>query len=101
MRISRRRFKPKQPVVIIPINDSIRSPEVRVITDDSEHLGILPTAKALEIAKERGQDLVVIQPKSEPPVAKIIDYGKYKYEKDMEKKQQKAKQKNVEVKGVR
>jgi translation initiation factor IF-3 len=83
------------------MNDRIRDPELRVVTDDGEHLGIMPTDKALNMAKERDQDLVVIQPKAEPPVAKIIDYGKYKYEKDVEKRQQKAKQKNVEVKGVR
>lgn len=83
------------------MNDRIRDPELRVVTDDGEHIGIISTEKALAMAKERDQDLVVIQPKAEPPVAKIIDYGKYKYEKDVEKKQQKAKQKNVEVKGVR
>jgi translation initiation factor IF-3 len=83
------------------MNDNIRAPEVRVVSDDGEHHGILPTQQALELARAQDQDLVVIQPKSEPPVAKIIDFGKYKYEKDMEKKQQKAKQKNVEVKGVR
>ena len=101
MRISRRRFQPKQPLVIVPVNEKIRVPEVRVITDDGEHLGIMPTSKALQVARERDQDLVVIQPKSEPPVAKIIDFGKYRYEKDIEKKQQKAKQKTVEVKGIR
>jgi len=83
------------------MNENIRVPEVRVITDDDEHLGILPTAEALSLARERDQDLVVIQPKTDPPVAQIIDYGKYKYEKDMEKKKQKLKQKTVEVKGVR
>lgn len=83
------------------MNERIRDPELRVVTDDGEHLGILPTDKALDLAKERDQDLVVIQPKAEPPVAKIIDYGKYKYERDVEKRQQKAKQKNVEVKGIR
>lgn len=83
------------------MNENIRVPEVRVVTDDGEHLGTMPTPKALAIAKENGQDLVIIQPNSEPPVAKIIDYGKYKYEKDIEKKQHKAKQKTVEVKGIR
>lgn len=83
------------------MNENIRVPEVRVITDEGEHLGILPTMKALALARERDQDLVVIQTKTEPPVAKIIDYGKYKYEQDIEKKQQKAKQKTVEVKGIR
>lgn len=87
--------------MIVPVNENIRVPELRVITDEGEHLGIMSTQAALAIAKEREHDLVVIQPKSEPPIAKIIDYGKYKYEKDMEKKLQKAKQNNVEVKGLR
>lgn len=61
----------------------------------------MPTAEALKIAKERKMDLVVIQSKAEPPVAKIIDFGKYKYEKEKEARKQKSKAKNVEVKGVR
>ena len=74
---------------------------LRVIADEGEHIGVVPTKQALEIARERGLDLVVIQSKTEPPIAKIIDFGKYKYEKDKEMKEQKAKQKTVEVKGVR
>lgn len=102
MRISRRKRKPQQQRVIYPVNERIRDAELRVITDDEgEHLGIMPTDEALRIAKERKLDLVVIQPKAEPPVAKIIDFGKYKYEKEKEARQQKQKSKTVEVKGVR
>ncbi len=83
------------------VNEHIKSPTLRVIAEEGEHFGVIPTQKALAIAKERELDLVVIQSKSEPPIAKIIDFGKYKYEKDKEMKEQKAKQKTVEVKGVR
>ncbi len=101
MRISRRRRKPQQQRIIYPVNERIRATELRVIVDEGEHLGIMPTEEALKIAKERKMDLVVIQSKSEPPVAKIIDFGKYKYEKEKEARKQKSKAKNVEVKGVR
>lgn len=101
MRISRRRFKPKTPTVFYAVNENIRFPQVRVITEEGEHLGVLNTAEALQRAREREQDLVIIQPKAEPPVAKIIDFGKFKYEKDKETRKQKAKLKTVEVKGIR
>ncbi len=102
MRISRRKRKPQQQRVIYPVNERIREPKLRVISDEGgEHLGILSTDEALKIAKERKLDLVVIQPKAEPPVAKLIDFGKYKYEKEKEARKQKSKAKNVEVKGVR
>jgi translation initiation factor IF-3 len=102
LRISRRKRKPQQQRVIYPVNERIRDAELRVITDEEgEHLGILPTEEALKIAKERKMDLVVIQPKADPPVAKIIDFGKYKYEKEKEARKQKSKAKNVEVKGIR
>lgn len=101
MRISRRKFKPKVQEVVYPVNERIRFPELRVITDTGEHLGIMPTGAAMAKAREMEQDLVVIQPKAEPPVAKIINFGKYKYEKDKEIRQQKTKQKTVEVKGIR
>ena len=101
MRISRRRFKPKPTTVVYAVNEQIRFPELRVITDSGEHLGIMSTAAAVQKAREMEQDLVVIQPKAEPPVAKIVDFGKYKYEKDKEARKQKAKVKTVEVKGIR
>lgn len=101
MRISRRKFRPKKQVVTYEVNEHIKSPTLRVIGDEGEHFGIMPTAKALEEARARDLDLVVIQAKSEPPIAKIIDFGRYKYEKDKEMKEQKAKAKTVEVKGVR
>ena len=82
------------------VNGSIRFETLRVITEDG-HLGIMPLADALAKAKEMELDLVVIQPKTEPPIAKIVEFGKFKYEQAKEATKQKAKQKSVEVKGIR
>jgi translation initiation factor IF-3 len=101
LRISKRKHKPQQQRAIYPVNEKIRELQLRVITDDGEHLGILSTPEAIKLAQERKMDLVVVQPKAEPPIAKIIDFGKYKYEKEKEARKQKAKTKSVEVKGVR
>lgn len=101
MRISRRKFRPKATAVVYLVNENIRFDQLRVIDDAEGHIGIMPTPQALQMARERGLDLVVIQPKSEPPIAKIIDFGKYKYEKEKEARLMKAKAKTVEVKGIR
>ena len=101
LRISRRRFKPKPQKVIYSVNELIRFAEVRVIDENDRHVGVLPIAEAIQKAKEKELDLVVIQPKAEPPVAKIVDFGKFKYEQDKEARKQKSKQKTVEVKGIR
>ncbi|MBI4457414.1 translation initiation factor IF-3 [Candidatus Uhrbacteria bacterium] len=101
MRISRRRFQPKKPSVVYMVNENIRFPEVRVIHDTEGHVGVMPTADALQKAREQGFDLVVIQANAVPPIAKIIDFGKYKYEKEKEARKAKAKAKTVEVKGIR
>lgn len=87
--------------VLYSVNENIRFPQVRVITDDGQHLGVLPTPEALQKAREMELDLVVIQPKAEPPVAKIVEFGKYKYEQEKEARKQKANAKTVEVKGIR
>ena len=76
-----------------PINRNIRAREVRLIDPDGKQLGILPIAEALSIASEFGLDLVEISPNATPPVCKIMDYGRYKYE--MTKKKQEAKKKQV------
>jgi len=75
----------------VRINESIRAPEVRVIGADGENLDVLPTHKALELAREAGLDLIEVSPKARPPVARITDYGKYKYE--LKKKQKEIKSK--------
>jgi translation initiation factor IF-3 len=77
----------------ININEEIRAREVRVINPDGSQVGILPIRKALESAVEHGLDLVEISPNADPPVCKIMDYGRYKYEQT--KKQQEAKKKQT------
>ena len=81
----------------IRINEYIRVPEVRVISFDGQQLGIMPTSKALEIAKNEGLDLIEVSPNTLPPVVKVLDWGKFKYE----QQKQKTKQKTVDVKGIR
>ena len=83
------------------INEQIRDKEVRVISEDGEQLGIMSSKDAMKLAREAELDLVKIAPKAQPPVCKIIDYGKYKYELARKEKEAKKKQKTVEVKEVR
>ena len=83
------------------INGQIREKEVRVISEDGEQLGIMSSKDAMKLAREAELDLVKIAPKAQPPVCKIIDYGKYKYELARKEKEAKKKQKTVEVKEVR
>ena len=74
---------------------------MQVVDENGKNLGILDTYKAIQIAQERGLDLVEIAPTVKPPVCKIIDYGKYKYQQEKKEQKQKAKRKEVEVKGIR
>lgn len=83
------------------INEQIRDKEVRLIGENGEQLGIVSSKEALKMAEEAGLDLVKIAPKAEPPVCKIIDYGKYKYEMVRKEKEAKKKQKTVELKEIR
>ncbi len=83
------------------INGQIRDKEVRVIGENGDQLGILPIKEAMRLAQEAELDLVKIAPKAQPPVCKIIDYGKYRYELARKEKEAKKKQKTVEVKEVR
>lgn len=83
------------------MNEKIRSKEVRLIDENGNNHGVVPTAKALEMADEAGLDLVVISPNQAPPVAKILDYGKYKYDMAKKAKEAKKKQHVVEVKEVK
>ena len=82
-----RRTKPRGPKT----NERIRAPQVQVISSDGKNLGILSTQEAINIAKQEGLDLIEISPNANPPVCKIIDLGKYKY--DLQKKANKAKKK--------
>lgn len=83
------------------INEQIRDKEVRLIGENGEQLGIVSSKEALRMAEEAELDLVKIAPKAEPPVCKIIDYGKYKYEMVRKEKEAKKKQKTVELKEIR
>ena len=83
------------------INGQIRDKEVRLIGEDGEQKGIMPIKEAMRLAQEVELDLVKIAPKAQPPVCKIIDYGKYRYELARKEKEAKKKQKTVEVKEVR
>lgn len=83
------------------INEQVRDKEVRLIGPDGEQLGIMSAKDAMKIAKDAELDLVKIAPKAKPPVCKVIDYGKYRYELARKEKEAKKKQKTVEVKEVR
>ena len=84
----------------LQINDEIRAKEVRIIGDNGEQLGVLQTSAALAMAYEKDLDLVLIAPNAEPPVSRIMDYGKYRIERDKKEKEAKKKQTVVEVKEV-
>ncbi|BCN32488.1 translation initiation factor IF-3 [Anaeromicropila herbilytica] len=83
------------------INEQIRDKEVRLIGEDGEQLGVVAVKDAMKLAKEANLDLVKIAPTAKPPVCKIIDYGKYRYELARKEKEAKKKQKTTEVKEVR
>ena len=83
------------------INDQIRDKEVRVIGENGEQLGIMSSKEALQLAEEAGVDLVKIAPTAKPPVCKIVDYGKYRYEQMRKEKEAKKKQKTIDIKEVR
>lgn len=83
------------------INEQIRDREIRLIGEDGQQLGIMSSREAMKIAREAELDLVKIAPQAKPPVCKIIDYGKYRYELARKEKEAKKKQKTIEVKEVR
>lgn len=83
------------------INEQIRDREVRVIGEEGEQLGVMPVKEALRLAEEAELDLVKIAPTAKPPVCKIVDYGKYKYELIRKEKDARKKQKIVDIKEVR
>ena len=83
------------------INEKIRDREIRLIGEDGEQLGIMSARDAMKLAREANLDLVKIAPTAKPPVCKIIDYGKYRYEQARKEKEARKKQKTIEVKEVR
>lgn len=83
------------------MNDRIRVPELRLIDDEGNQVGIVRTKDALAQAKERGLDLFLVQPDAVPPVAKIMDYGRYKFEQDKKAKEAKKRQHQADVKEIK
>ena len=82
------------------INEEIRDREVRLIDENGEQLGVMPTQKALELAEERGLDLAKIQPTAKPPVCKLMDYDKYRYEQSRRERENRKNQRVVAIKEV-
>lgn len=81
-------------------NEAIRAQEVRVIGGDGTPIGIMNSREALELAYEKGLDLVLISPNAQPPVCKIMDYGKYRFDRDKREKEARKKQQNSELKEI-
>ncbi|MGL4911977.1 MAG: translation initiation factor IF-3 [Romboutsia sp.] len=83
------------------INDQIREKELRVLSDSGEQLGVMPAKEAQILANSKNLDLVMISPNAAPPVCRIMDYGKYKYEQSRKEKEAKKNQKIITIKEVR
>lgn len=83
------------------LNDEIRFSEVRCIDDDGEVYGIISSREARDLAQERGLDLVCVSPNAKPPVCKIMDYGKYRYQLEKKQKEAKKKQKQIDIKEIK
>lgn len=100
MRISRKK-RPEEPKKIFFYNEGIVAPRVLALDENGENLGILPTAQAIRMARERELDLVEINPKADPPVAKIMNFGQFRYSQEKEARIRRAHQHVVETKCVR
>ena len=85
----------------LQINEQIRDREIRLVDSDGSQLGVRPLQKARELAEQRNLDLVKIAPQATPPVCKIIDYGKFRFEQSKREKEQRKNQRTVEIKEVR
>ncbi len=83
------------------VNQMIRIPQVRVVDEEGAQLGVMPTPQALEMAQDRGYDLVEVAPMAQPPVVRFLDFGQYKYELTKREKEAKRKQRSVTFKEVR
>lgn len=83
------------------VNDRIRAPEIRLIGADGENIGVVTPARAMQMAEEAGLDLVEISPSATPPVCKIMDFGKYKYETQKRESEARKKQTIIQVKEVK
>lgn len=83
------------------MNDEIRVPEVRLIDDEGEQLGVVSTREAIRMSEEAGLDLVEVSPEAKPPVCRIMDYGKFKFQMSKRKAAAKKKQKQIQIKEVK
>ena len=101
MRPRRSLEPPARPVPQTRINDTIRAPRVRLVDEEGGQVGIKPTPEALEYAYSKGLDLVEIAPQADPPVAKVMDYGKYRYEQEQKAKQARKHQSQIHVKEIK
>ncbi len=85
----------------IILNEEIDFPEIRCVGDDGEQYGLISSEEALRIADSKGLDLVLIAPDAKPPVCKIMDYGKFRYQQEKKQKEAKKKQKQIEIKEIK
>jgi translation initiation factor IF-3 len=92
---------PSRPVPQARINDDIRAPQVRLIDDDGSQLGIKPTRDAMQYAFDKGLDLVEVASQADPPVARVMDYGKYRYEQEQKAKLARKHQTQINVKEIK
>ena len=100
----RRTYRPHRPQVEhkeFKVNEKIMAPRLMVIDENGANLGDMDRAAALRLAREREFDLIEVSPKANPPIAKIMDYGSYKYQKEKQERKQKAKSKTVEIKTIK
>ncbi|MBF2034612.1 MAG: translation initiation factor IF-3 [Leptolyngbyaceae cyanobacterium T60_A2020_046] len=91
----------RNPRNVPPINENIRFPEIRLIDNDGTQLGVMSPREAMKLAEERELDLVLVSDKANPPVCRIIDYGKYKFEQEKRAREARKRQHNAEVKEVK
>lgn len=101
MRKTFRKKRKKQTTKYFPYNERIRTEELFVIDENNQPLGQMNRDEALQKAQERGFDLVLVSPQVHPPVAKFLDYGKFKYKQEKQAQKQKSKHKKTEIKGIR
>ena len=92
---------PSRPVPQARVNDYIRAPQVRLIDEDGSQLGVKPTPEALRHAYEKGLDLVEVASQADPPVARVMDYGKYRYEQEQKAKLARKHQSQIQVKEIK
>lgn len=101
MRISRKKRPDKPLIPRFDTNNRIKAEEVRVLDANEEHVGVMSTEAALQMAVDQELDLILINPKGQPPVARIADFGQFKYQQEKDARKQKANSHESEIKGIR